>query len=255
MVFYGKTDVGMKRAVNQDNFIIRAYRQDVLAAVVCDGMGGANGGSVASTMAASAYMDVLDDYHKKCPMFLSMTEEQRRDMLIEASIEANRIVYRKGNTDSSLTGMGTTLVGVLVMPETIYTVNVGDSRMYITGAGAIRQITHDHSYVQYLVDSGKMTPDEAKHARNRNIITRAVGTERTVNADIFTTKHSDHEGEYIVLCSDGLTNHVEPEEIEEILAACTHEDGESLRFACEVLVAKANERGGNDNITAVIASI
>ena len=96
---------------------------------------------------------------------------------------------------------------------------------------------------------------KAKNSRNRNIITRAVGTERTVNADIFSTPHADFRGEYIVLCSDGLTNYVEPEEIGEILNRCRPDDGDTLRLACEELVEKANERGGSDNITAVIASV
>lgn len=255
MVFYGKTDVGMRRAVNQDNFIIRAYSAEVLTAIVCDGMGGANGGSVASALAAKAFMDVLDRCQKNFPLFVGMNDEELCDMLVEASIEANRAVYRKGNADQSLSGMGTTLVGCLVLPEMIYTINVGDSRMYLTGDGTIRQVTHDHSYVQYLVDIGKLTPEEAKNSRNRNIITRAVGTERTVNADIFSTPHADFRGEYIVLCSDGLTNYVEPEEIGEILTRCRPEEGDTLRMACEELVEKANERGGSDNITAVIASV
>ena len=255
MFFYGSTDVGMRRAVNQDNFIIQAYAADVLTAVVCDGMGGANGGSVASALAAKAFMNVLDSRQNQFPLFRDMTEEERCDMLVEASIAANRAVYKKGNADQSLSGMGTTLVGCLVLPETIYTINVGDSRMYLTGDGTIRQVTHDHSYVQYLVDIGKLTPEQARNSKNRNIITRAVGTERTVNADVFTTPHADFRGEYIVLCSDGLTNHVEPEEIGAILTGCRPEDGDSIRLACEELVEKANERGGSDNITAVIASV
>ena len=255
MVFYGKTDVGMRRAVNQDNFIIRAYSADVLTAIVCDGMGGANGGSVASSLAAQAFMDVLDRCQKEHPLFAGMTGDELCDLLAEASVEANRTVYRKGNADQSLSGMGTTLVGCLVLPDTLYTINIGDSRMYLTGGGSIRQVTHDHSYVQYLVDIGKLTPEEAKNARNRNIITRAVGTERTANADIFSTPHAECRGEYIVLCSDGLTNYLEPEEIGSILSRCRPEDGDTLRIACEELVEKANERGGSDNITAVIASV
>ncbi len=256
MVFYGKTDVGMRRSVNQDNFIIRAYADTVLSALVCDGMGGANGGSIASAMAARAYMEVLDRCEEAFPLFARMTDEEIYDMLVEASLEANHVVYQKGNADQSLAGMGTTLVGVLVLPDVIYTINVGDSRMYMTGDGTIRQITKDHSYVQYLVDMGKMTPEEAKNSRNRNIITRAVGTERTVNADIFTTPHKDYRGECILLCSDGLTNHVEPEEIGALLTGVREtakRDG--LRSVCEELVEKANERGGSDNITAVLAIV
>ena len=255
MVFYGKTDVGMRRAVNQDNFIIRAYSAEVLTAIVCDGMGGANGGSVASALAAKAFMDVLDRCQKNFPLFVGMNDEELCDMLVEASIEANRAVYRKGNADQSLSGMGTTLVGCLVLPEMIYTINVGDSRMYLTGDGTIRQVTHDHSYVQYLVDIGKLTPEEAKNSRNRNIITRAVGTERTVNADIFSTPHADFRGEYIVLCSDGLTNYVEPEEICAVVEKHVDEGEDILRMACEELVHMANERGGSDNITAVMVAV
>ncbi len=256
MVFYGKTDVGMRRSVNQDNFIIRAYADTVLSALVCDGMGGANGGSIASNMAARAYMDVLDRMEDQYPLFADMTDEEVCDMLVEASLAANRVVYQKGSSDQSLSGMGTTLVGCLVLPDTIYTVNVGDSRMYLTGDGTIRQITKDHSYVQYLVDMGKMTPEEAKNSRNRNIITRAVGTERTVNADIYTTPHKDFRGECILLCSDGLTNHVEPDEIGALLTGIRDmARTEGLRGVCEELVEKANERGGSDNITAVLALV
>ncbi len=256
MVFYGKTDVGMRRSVNQDNFIIRAYADTVLSAIVCDGMGGANGGSIASTMAAKAYMEVLDKREAHCPLFAELSEEEVYDMLVEASLAANKAVFQKGSADQSLTGMGTTLVGCLVLPETIYTVNVGDSRMYLTGDGTIRQITKDHSYVQYLVDMGKMTPEEAKNSRNRNIITRAVGTERTVNADVYATPHKDYRGECVLLCSDGLTNHVEPEEIGALLLEVRDTAKTTgLRGVCEELVEKANERGGSDNITAVLALV
>jgi len=255
MLFYGKTDIGMKRAVNQDYFMIRAYCGDVLAAVVCDGMGGAKGGSVASSMATVSFMNVIHDKEEKHPLFADLSEEEICDMLVEASVEANRAIYRKSSAEQSLSGMGTTLVGCLVLPDRIYTVNVGDSRMYLTEKGKLHQVTHDHSYVQYLVDTGKLTPEQAKQSRNRNIITRAVGTERTVNADIFTTPRENYAGEYLLLCSDGLTNHVEPEEICAIVDKCAGEGENALCMACEELVHMANERGGSDNITAVMAAV
>ena len=137
----------------------------------------------------------------------------------------------------------------------IYAINVGDSRMYLTHNSGIRQITHDHSMVQYLVDIGQLTPEEARHSRHKNIITRAVGTERTVNADVFMIPRADACGEYIILCSDGLTNHVEPEEIGRIVGKCSHEDGDSLASACASLIRAANDDGGSDNITAVIIAV
>ena len=255
MYFYGKTDVGMRRSVNQDNFMVRAFDTMVLAAVVCDGMGGANGGNVASSMATRSFMQVITDREAEYPLFAGMSEEEINDMLVEASVEANRTVYRKSSVDESLAGMGTTLVGCLVLPDMIYAINVGDSRMYLTHNSGIRQITHDHSMVQYLVDIGQLTPEEARHSRHKNIITRAVGTERTVNADVFMIPRADACGEYIILCSDGLTNHVEPEEIGRIVGKCSHEDGDSLASACAALIRAANDDGGSDNITAVIIAV
>ena len=255
MLFYGKTDIGMKRAVNQDYFMIRSYSSEVLAAVVCDGMGGAKGGSVASTMATDSFMNVIEDKQEKYPLFKGMSEEEICDMLVEASVEANRVIYRKSSIEESLAGMGTTLVGCLVLPDTIYTVNIGDSRMYLTEKGNLCQVTHDHSYVQFLVDTGKLTPEQAKQSNNRNIITRAVGTERTVNADVFTTPREEYSGEYLLLCSDGLTNYVEPEEICAVVEKFTDEGEDILRMACEELVRMANERGGSDNITAVMVAV
>ena len=255
MYFYGKTDVGMRRSVNQDNFTIRAFDDGVLAAVVCDGMGGANGGNVASSMATRSFMQVIGDREAEYPLFAGMSEEEINDMLVEASVEANRTVYRKSSVDEALAGMGTTLVACLVLPDMVYAINVGDSRMYLTHNNGIRQITHDHSMVQYLVDIGQLTPEEARHSRHKNIITRAVGTERTVNADVFMIPRADACGEYIILCSDGLTNHVEPEEIDRIVGKCSHEDGDSLASACAALIRAANDDGGSDNITAVIIAV
>jgi protein phosphatase len=154
-------------------------------------------------------------------------------------------------SDPALTGMGTTLVSCLIIGERAYIANVGDSRLYLVSEGVIKQITHDHSYVQYLVDMGKLTPEEAKHSRNRNLITRAVGTEKSVECDLF--KHDVKSGESFVLCSDGLTNHVEPFEICDAVADL--KDSAAVQSACESLIDQANKRGGLDNITVVVLSI
>ena len=253
MMFFGKTDVGRKRAVNQDNFIIRKVAEDVLIAVVCDGMGGANGGATASSIAAEAFRACLDSREAEHPAFLGVPEEDPLDLLSEAATEANREVYRMAQADDTLTGMGTTLVGCIVIGERFYAVNVGDSRLYAVRGGAVEQISHDHSYVQYLVDMGKMTPEEARHSRNKNLITRAVGTEKTVAADLFSERAE--AGSRLLLCSDGLTNYVEPEEIGAMLSAAGEGSMEDLQTVCSSLIDLANERGGSDNITAVVLSI
>lgn len=251
MLFYGKTDVGKRRAANQDDFIIKKYSEDALLAVVCDGMGGANGGNIASALASSAFLVVLDEEEGKNPSFFGMEEDDILNMLERAVDAANTAVFDRASGDKSLTGMGTTLVGCLLCGEDLYVVNVGDSRLYIARGDGIEQISRDHSYVQYLVDMGKLTPDEAKHSKNKNLITRAVGTEKKVDADVFVSLLGS--GDTVVLCSDGLTNLVEPEEIADEIKACA--DSGDLEVVCDRLITLANDRGGIDNITAVVLSV
>jgi len=251
MIFYGKTDVGQRRAENQDNFIIKKYADDVLFAVVCDGMGGANGGSVASAVAVKAFEDVLDRRESEHSAFFGLDDYEMYDILSEAVTEANREVYRRSTSDAALEGMGTTLVACLISGEKAYVINVGDSRLYASENKRITQVTHDHSWVQHLVDIGKMTPDEAKRSNYKNRITRCVGIDKTVDPDIFS--YSMRPGSSAVLCSDGLTNHVEPSEIRVVV----NEIGSSvdIQGACQTLIDCANDRGGHDNITAVILSV
>lgn len=251
MLFYGKTDVGRRRAANQDDFIIKKFTDDTLVAVVCDGMGGANGGNIASAVASTSFMKILDEAEANEPAFFGMPEEKLLDLLTEAVDEANISVYDLSAEDPSLNGMGTTLVGCVIRGDRLFVVNVGDSRLYIFREDGFEQVSHDHSYVQMLVDMGKLSPEEAKKSKNKNLITRAVGTERNVLADVFTADIA--HGDTVVLCSDGLTNLVDPEEIaDEVKKAIADEN---LQSACENLVALANERGGLDNITAVLLSV
>ncbi len=251
MLFYGKTDVGRRRDMNQDDFIIRKYADDVLAAVVCDGMGGVNGGNIASRIAVGTFMAELDEYESAHPSFFGESEEDILDCLSAAVTAANRAVYKAASADASLTGMGTTLVACIIAGEKGYIVNVGDSRLYIIADNEIEQVTHDHSLVQDLIDFGKITLAEAKHHNSRNIITRVVGTHKTVDADLFVCEM--RPGTYAVLCSDGLTNLVEPEEICDIVRGIGMNG--AIEEACDSLVECANDRGGFDNITAVILSI
>ena len=251
MLFYGSTDVGMRRAVNQDNFIVWKYSDEVMAAVVCDGMGGAAGGSIASAAAAETFRMELDASEKAYPLFSDLSEDSIEHILVSAAEEANHTVYKMAKNDESLSGMGTTLVGCIVMPGKIYTVNVGDSRMYMDAGDGMFQVTRDHSYVQYLVDMGKLSKEEARTSQKKNIITRAVGTEQTVDVDFFVT---EYEGAAVMLlCSDGLTNHVEEAELEALLKeACS---AEGIQAACEKMISSANDHGGTDNITAVAIAV
>ena len=248
MLSYGVTDVGRRRAANQDSFIIDRRSPSTLLAVVCDGMGGAAGGLEASSIACSVFADSVE-------ADLARLDERGRDVtpslckrILRRAVEfANAAVSRRAAEDPGLAGMGTTLVAALVSGERIYVANVGDSRLYSVTDGVAEQITHDHSYVQLLVDMGRITPDEARKNKNKNIITRAVGTVDELECDVFTV---DALPDAILLCSDGLTNMLTPAEIGERFAGGI-ESEDDLTEICRSLVEAANEKGGPDNITAV----
>lgn len=255
MFFYGATDVGMKRTANQDNFIITEYSPDVILAVVCDGMGGAQGGGYASSIAAETFAEYVGGFSDYITQRHGDkdVDEKISDILRAGTEAANGKVFAEAKSKDELFGMGTTLVAALITPKSIYVVNVGDSRMYHVSGGSAKQITRDHSYVQYLVDIGKISPREARRCDKRNIITRAVGTEDEVEADLYTVPRTK-DGAFILLCSDGLHTLIEPKEIAEALKRKGDVDAELLKKAVDKLIGLANGRGGGDNITAVILS-
>lgn len=254
MQYSGKTDIGMLRSVNQDHYAIKEYAPDILLAIVCDGMGGARGGSEASSTATDSFVASMNSFvyaHLTEQHTLECTDAQIHRALRRAAFTSNKAVFLRAEEENSLRGMGTTLVAVLIVGHTLYTANVGDSRMYIIRNQKLEQITHDHSYVQYLVDMGRMTREEARTARNRNIITRAVGTESSVDTDVFVTElEPDSTPAYVLLCSDGLTNHINGTELLEIVSSAV-----SISAKTEALVARANKNGGSDNITAVLIEL
>ncbi len=257
MYFYGITDIGQKRVVNQDNFKIKEYKEDILLAIVCDGMGGAKGGGVASSIAISSFVDTIDsEIDIICNEYLAPDGDEKICALLCRALEnANTAVFTASSATAELEGMGTTLVCALITPKAIYSVNVGDSRMYHIENGNVSQVTRDHSYVQYLVDMGKITAKKARKSSQRNIITRAVGTESSVKPDTYQLSHADGEGRYILLCSDGLSNLVEHRDIAMALKNTKDFSPEYIKKACEKMVSLANDRGGNDNITVVIVSL
>ncbi|GIV95571.1 MAG: hypothetical protein KatS3mg057_0228 [Herpetosiphonaceae bacterium] len=233
---YGaQTDVGQTREHNEDTFGVAddpRITQFGQLFIVCDGIGGYLAGEVASKLAVET---ILESYY-------NATNEQRLQALIQALHMANQAIYQQGRGS-----MGTTCVAALFYAGTLFVANVGDSRGYLIRNGQPRQITHDHSFVAEQVRAGLMTPEQARISNVKNIITRAIGHQPDVQIDIF--RESLQQGDIILLCSDGLHGLVEDEELVEIAVAQPPQE------AVEKLIDLANERGGSDNITAIIVRV
>ncbi len=258
MIIASHTDVGMKRKVNQDSHVTKKYSKRTSLCVVCDGMGGAKGGEEASKIACRefvGYMDnFLDNYigHKD----KQITATEIKKALLTALSVANDAVYKYSRGHFGMKGMGTTIVATLIIDKTIFALNVGDSRVYCLKGNKIKQITKDHSYVQYLIDMGQLTEEEAQTSVNKNIITRAVGTEKSVMGDVY--KETVTEGTFVLLCTDGLTNHVDNATLCDIISSDYSSrslDEIGLKVRVRKLVDTANNNGGFDNITAVLVKL
>ncbi len=254
MTFYGKSDVGAVRQNNQDSFSIIEMSDSVKLCIVCDGMGGAKSGNVASECAIEAFIKY---FRKK--MSSKIDGDGNADIsngeakrILEGGVKAaNTAVYKMSKSDSVYEGMGTTLVAGLFTKNCAYIANVGDSRLYMIKGSEMTQITHDHSYVQYLVDSGALTEEEAKNHPYKNRITNAVGIKNDTDADIFMVDIQSDESCWFLLCSDGLSGMLDDEELLEIITAPSECENE-LTEKTELLINKANEAGGRDNITAIL---
>ncbi len=235
MNVYGITDRGLVRKQNQDCFDSCTLENGIFA-VVCDGMGGARGGNVASRMAVDYVIDVVERTKHGEP----------GAVMNEALAEANAAVRQRSLTDPECSGMGTTLVAAWLQENLhAFVLNVGDSRAYHVSPSGISQITRDHSLVADLVARGKITPEEARTHPNKNIITRALGTDRHTPGDLFEIDLN--AGEYILLCSDGLSNVVTEQEIlYEVIY------GGADETCCRRLLEIAMHRGAPDNVTAVL---
>ena len=241
MQVYGKTDIGLVRTSNQDNLRCGCIpgREDELYAVVCDGMGGANGGDIASFMAVELIeLRILSNYRADM-------SERSVDYLLESAIYAASInIYDCAAENNSLLGMGTTVVAVTVFNGQVHVAYVGDSRAYLVSEGEIRQITHDHSVVQEMIDSGKITEVESKSSPHRHVITRALGVEDTLDID-FVSFDMPSDGK-IIICTDGLTDMLETDTIYSVVTNNSPEE------AVGELIEQAKANGGKDNITAVL---
>ncbi len=244
MKSFGLTDKGAVRKDNQDSFIIeKCDAADCTIFAVCDGMGGANAGELASQISNKAFVSYI--YERLTARGRKKTDIPQ--MLTDACKEANGVSYEYSMFDETCRGMGSTIVGGVIKNNgSGYIVNVGDSRAYLISrnAGTIKQITKDHSLVQEMVEAGMITKEQAKNHPQKNIITRAVGSEATVKADLFPV--SIDAGDVLLLCSDGLTNTVADEEI--LLAAKENRSPDEL---CRFLMKKALNRRAKDNVTIV----
>ena len=238
MKIVAKTDKGMVRDSNQDSYAVGELPGEVAWAVVCDGMGGAAGGNIASALAVEAISNQINSCYSE-----KMNGSSITNMLKTAITAANVKVYDKAQSRPELSGMGTTVVCAIVKDEDVYIAHVGDSRAYLADKNGIKQITTDHSYVQDLVDKGEITAEEAQNHPNKNLITRAVGVDE--NIEIEFDQIELHEDEILLLCSDGLSNYVTNDELFGDIS-----DGKYYAFA-DRLVKRANQNGGGDNITVV----
>ena len=238
MQIFSKTDKGMKREFNEDSFITGEFSENSCFAVVCDGMGGRNGGEIASKKA----VEIIADSFKKS-FSVNMKNSSIRYLLESAVTNANDAIFKEAQNDSALNGMGTTVIAAVVYDNYLYLAHAGDSRAYLLRNKNLYRLTVDHSVVQTMVDSGQITEEMAKSHPNKNIITRALGVDKNILIDL--NELCLQKNDVILLCSDGLTNFVEESKIAEILNKNKNENSLSE------LIGLANAAGGGDNITVV----
>lgn len=228
------TSVGKIRALNEDAFYVAPLAKNSLLAVVADGMGGHNAGEVASNEAINVIRDVATE-----------NEHEAKEVLIEALNSANSTVYKMSQDKMSLSGMGTTITACLVSDKKVTAAQVGDSRLYLIRDDKIIQVTKDHSLVEMLIENGTITRDDARNHPQKNVITRAIGTDSSVEADIY--EFSIENGDILLLCSDGLVNMVEDEKILSIIKKTR-----KFEQTADKLIHEAENAGGNDNITVIL---
>ena len=243
MQYWGLTDPGCVRSQNQDTFMTEQLDRNTLLCVVCDGMGGAKSGNVASSLAAEVFVEEVRR------TWNPGIDQEKIDRMLEAAVKlANFTVYDQAQQFEEFRGMGTTLVATLIQGKSVTVVNVGDSRAYCVGRGGIRCLTVDHSLVQVMVQRGDLTPEQARTYPGKNFITRAVGTEPVVLSDLY---HLDVDrGDSLILCSDGLSNMMDDQEI---LFEVVH--GVKKEHCCQRLLDIAKNRGAPDNVTSVMVLI
>ena len=243
MQCWGISDPGCVRPQNQDAFQIEQLDRNSTLCVVCDGMGGAKSGNVASTLALDVFVQEVKRSWKS-----NMDQEMINQTLRGAVKLANFTVFDQAMQFEEFSGMGTTLVAVLIKGKEATIINVGDSREYSVDREGISRLTKDHSLVQMMIERGEITPEKARTYPGKNLITRAIGTEPVVECDIFHKKME--RGDSMLLCSDGLSNLLDDQEI---LFEVVH--GINKQHCCQRLLDIAKNRGAPDNVTCVLALV
>ena len=239
MRVYAATDVGREREVNQDYIFCSMEPVGKLPNlfIVADGMGGHKAGDLASRYTVETFIASVKASHSDNPITI----------INDAIVEANGRLLEKAEESEAYNGMGTTLVVCTIIGESMYVANVGDSRLYLYD-GKLSQITRDHSLVEEMVSLGRLERSEARNHEKKNVITRAVGGSKEIMADFFEAELT--AGNRIIMCSDGLSNMVEDDEIEQVLA-----DNASVEEKTKKLLDRANENGGRDNIAIIIVEL
>ena len=243
MQCWGLTDPGCVRPQNQDAFQIEQLDRNTALCVICDGMGGAKSGNVASSLAVDVFVQEI-----KRTWTSSMSAAKMDQMLRGAVKLANFTVFDQAVQFEEFAGMGTTLVAALISGRDVTVVNVGDSRCYHVSQNGIRQLTRDHSLVQMMVERGELTPELARSYPGKNFITRAIGTETVVECDLY--RHRLERGDCLLLCTDGLSNMMDDQEI---LFEVVH--GINKQQCCQRLLTIAKNRGAPDNVTRILVQV
>lgn len=239
MQCWGATDRGIVRNVNQDYFIANTIAElDIAIMVICDGMGGANAGHIASKYAANCFYDEI-----RMNIRADMDDTYIKKIMTIAMNKSNTFVFDMSIKEPEFNGMGTTLVGAISTREKTYIINIGDSRGYSITENNITQITRDHSLVAEMIKNGKITEKQAQNHPQKNYITRAVGVEKNVESDIFIIDNKLG----IMLCSDGVSNMILDDDIYNII-----KNNENLEMLCKNVIGTANKNGGKDNISFAI---
>lgn len=243
MQYWGITDPGCTRPQNQDTYLVETLNKNTLLCVVCDGMGGAKSGNVASTLAADVFVQEVKR------TWTADMDPDRLDQMLRGAVKlANFTVHDQAQQFEEFTGMGTTLVAVLIQGKTATIINVGDSRCYAVNADGVRLLTTDHSLVQMMIQRGELTPERAKNYPGKNLITRAIGPESVVDCDVFHRRLESDD--CLLLCTDGLSNLLDDQEI---LFEVVH--GADRQSSCQRLLDIAKNRGAPDNVTCVLIQV
>ncbi len=235
---FARTDIGKARDMNQDYYYIPSSENDLQIYILADGMGGYNGGEIASKLAVQTVREYIENNFDK----IEHTKEEILNMIKKSMENANSVVYEESKKDDNLQGMGTTLDVCFIYNNKIYIGHVGDSRVYLIRKEIARKITKDHSYVQQLVEDKKITREEAEHHPKKNMLLKALGCTSYVEPDI--RARNIEKDDIFLMCSDGLTNMVEESKMYEVVEQYKEK-------APEILVNLANDAGGYDNITVI----